>query len=92
MLPCGSLTRLDSLVPSHPHRTAPGHLIFWGGITTGLCNLIGGAAVGITGANAAVADAADGQLFIKILVVEIFSSIIPMFGLITALLLVSSAA
>lgn len=42
-----------------------GHLIFWGGITTGLCNLIGGASVGITGANAAVADAADGQLFIK---------------------------
>ncbi|PWN23838.1 vacuolar ATP synthase subunit C [Microstroma glucosiphilum] len=67
-----------------------GHLIFWGGITTGLCNLIGGASVGITGANAAVADAADGQLFIKILIVEIFSSIIPMFGLIVALLMTAS--
>lgn len=67
----------------------PGHLLFWGGLTTGLCNLIGGASVGVTGANAAVADAADGQLFIKILIVEIFSSIIPMFGLIVALLMVS---
>jgi V-type H+-transporting ATPase proteolipid subunit len=49
---------------AHP-PVSSGHLIFWGGITTGLCNLIGGASVGITGANAAVADAADGQLFIK---------------------------
>lgn len=50
---------------SAPPPVSSGHLIFWGGITTGLCNLIGGASVGITGANAAVADAADGQLFIK---------------------------
>ncbi|CAO1625952.1 unnamed protein product [Parajaminaea phylloscopi] len=64
-----------------------GFTLFWGGITTGLCNLIGGASVGVTGANAAIADAADGQLFIKILIVEIFSSIIPMFGLIVALLM-----
>lgn len=67
----------------------PGHMLFWGGITTGLCNLIGGASVGVTGSNAAIADAADAQLFIKILIVEIFSSIIPMFGLIVALLMVS---
>ncbi|PWN30718.1 hypothetical protein BDZ90DRAFT_257781 [Jaminaea rosea] len=69
-----------------------GHLLFWGGLTTGLCNLIGGASVGVTGANAAVADAADGQLFIKILIVEIFSSIIPMFGLIVALLMTANTS
>ncbi|CAO1613656.1 unnamed protein product [Jaminaea pallidilutea] len=67
-----------------------GHMLFWGGITTGLCNLIGGASVGVTGSNAAIADAADAQLFIKILIVEIFSSIIPMFGLIVALLMTAS--
>lgn len=69
-----------------------GYSIFWAGITIGVSNLICGVSVGITGSTAAISDAADSALFVKILVIEIFGSLLGLLGLIVGLLMATKAA
>lgn len=69
-------------------RTA--YIMFCAGATVGIVDFACGVAVGVLGSVAAIVDSRNPQIFVKIVILEVFASAIGLFGLIVGFIMNTS--
>ena len=79
--------RYDSAVTTFTHASYhAGYGVFFAGFIQGACSLSAGLAIGVVGATISVVCHRDAELFFKLLIVQIFSELIGIMGLLVCLL------
>ena len=68
-----------------------GYALLSAGLGVGITNLASGLAVGVAGSACALADAQNPSMFSKMLMIEIFAGALGIFGVIVAIIQISTA-
>lgn len=74
------------MTPFNRQNYHAGFALFFGGIVQGACSFSAGLAIGIVGATISIVCHRDADLFFKLLIVQIFSELIGIMGLLVCLL------